>query len=113
MPEFDVEAFVAKLERMGLKLTSVPLADGKVRINRWRMMNAGEHTQQIQDLWMSQVGDDQARIDPLGASLARVAPPATANRISFAAAAPPAAVASQKSVTPQATATPASPLSPP
>ena len=42
MPEFDVEAFVAGLERMGVKLTCVPLADGKVRINRWRMLNAGD-----------------------------------------------------------------------
>jgi len=71
MPEFDVEAFVAKLERMGIKLTSVPLADGKVRINRWRMLNAGEHTQQIQDAWATQIGDDQARIDVLAAHHAR------------------------------------------
>src|SRR6266849_5433491 len=99
MPEFDVEAFVAKLERMGIKLTSVPLADGKVRINRWRMLNAGEHTQQIQDLWASQIGDDQARIDVLAAHLARVTPQVTANRIgvnragngSHATAAPPTA----------------------
>ena len=80
MLEFDAEAFVARLERMGLKLTCVPLADGKVRINRWRMLNAAEHTQQIQDLWASQIGDDQARIDVLAAHLARVAPPVTANR---------------------------------
>jgi hypothetical protein len=81
MAEFDVEAFVARLERMGLKLTSVPLADGKVRINRWRMMNASEHTQQIQDLWTSQIGDNQARIDVLAAHLGRTAPAVTANRI--------------------------------
>ena len=38
MPEFDVETFVARLDRMGLKLTSIPLADGKLRVNRWRML---------------------------------------------------------------------------
>jgi hypothetical protein len=51
MLEFDIEAFVAKMDRMGLKLTAVPLADGKYRLNRWRTMDALAHTQQIQDLW--------------------------------------------------------------
>jgi hypothetical protein len=82
MSEFNVEAFVARLERMGLKLTAVPLADGKLRINRWRMMQAAENTQHIQDLWASQIGDNQARIDMLGAYLAALAPPGvTANRM--------------------------------
>jgi hypothetical protein len=81
MPDFDVEAFVAKLDRMGLKLTSVPLADGKLRINRWRMLNAGEHTQQIHDLWAMQIGNNQERIDVLAAHLAKAAPQVTANRI--------------------------------
>jgi hypothetical protein len=40
MPDFDVEAFVAKLESLGVKLTAVPLADGRMRINRWRMPHA-------------------------------------------------------------------------
>jgi hypothetical protein len=57
MREFDVEAFVTKLDRMGVRLTAVPLADGKLRINRWRMMQATEHTQQIEELWASQLGD--------------------------------------------------------
>ena len=69
MSEFDVEAFVAGLDRMGMKLTAVPLADGKLRINRWRMMQATEHTQQIEELWASQLGDDQARIDLLAAHI--------------------------------------------
>ena len=81
MPDFDVEAFVARLDRMGLKLTSVPLADGKLRINRWRMLNAGEHTQQIHDLWAMQIGNNQERIDVLAAHLAKAAPQVTANRI--------------------------------
>jgi hypothetical protein len=80
MPEFDVEAFVTRLERMGLKLTSVRLADGKFRINRWRMLNAGENTQQIQDLWASQIGDDQARMNALAAHLARTPYAVTASR---------------------------------
>jgi hypothetical protein len=73
MVEFDVEAFVAKMDRMGLKLTAVPLADGKYRLNRWRTMDALAHTQQIQDLWASQVGDNQKRIDQLAAHLAQAA----------------------------------------
>jgi len=90
MVEFDVAAFVAKLERMGVKLTAIPLADGKLRINRWRMLHAVEHTQQIQDLWASQIGDNQARIDVLAAHLScaalsnpvvsNAAPRVTANR---------------------------------
>src|SRR5216683_2539205 len=82
MPEFDVETFVASLDRMGLKLTSIPLADGRLRVNRWRMLNAGEHTQQIHDLWATQIGNNQERIDLLAAHLAKAAPQVTANGIS-------------------------------
>jgi hypothetical protein len=74
MPEFDAVAFVDKLERMGVKLTAIPLADGKLRINRWRMMHAAQNSQQIQDIWTSQIGENQARIDLLAAHLSRVAP---------------------------------------
>ena len=70
MPEFDVEAFVVNLERMGVKLTAVPLADGKTRINRWRMLHAVDHAKQIDNLWASQIGENQARIDLLAAHLA-------------------------------------------
>src|ERR1700676_11853 len=86
MPEFDVEAFVSKLERLGVKLTSVPLADGKVRINRWRMLNAGNNNQQIQDLWNVQIGENQAHIDLLAAYLAHTAPPVTASRMNVSRA---------------------------
>ena len=74
MADFDVEAFVAKLDRMGMKLTAIPLADGKLRVSRWCMLSATEHAQQIQDLWTMQIGDDQERIDVLAAHLARAAP---------------------------------------
>ena len=80
MSEFDVEAFVARLDRMGMKLTAVPLADGKLRINRWRMMHSVEHAQQIEYLWASQIGDNQARIDLLAAHLSRAVPRLTADR---------------------------------
>jgi hypothetical protein len=80
MLEFDVQGFVAKMDRMGLKLTAVPLADGRFRLNRWRTMQAFEHTQQIQDLWTSQIGTNQNRIDMVAAHLAQ----ATAARPSFA-----------------------------
>ena len=82
MPNFDVEAFVTKLDRMGMKLTAVPLADGKLRINRWRMLEACEHSQQIQDLWTTQIGEDQERIDVLAAHLADAAPRAAGYSIS-------------------------------
>ena len=71
MPDFDVEAFVTKLDLMGMKLTAVPLADGKLRINRWRMLHASEHAQQIQDLWATQIGNDQGRLEVLAAHLAK------------------------------------------
>lgn len=76
MPDFDAEAFITKLDRMGMKLTAVPLADGKLRINRWRMLDACDHTQQIQDLWSTQIGNDQERIDVLAAYLDKAAPKA-------------------------------------
>jgi hypothetical protein len=73
MADFDVEAFITKLDRMGMKLTAVPLADGKLRVNRWCMLNAAEHAQQIQDLWTTQIGNDRERIDVLAAHLANAA----------------------------------------
>jgi hypothetical protein len=82
MPDFDVEAFVTKLDRLGVKLTAVPLADGKLRVSRWYMLNATEHTQQIQDLWTMQIGNDQERIDILAAHLATAAPRKAADCVS-------------------------------
>lgn len=73
MADFDVEAFITKLDRMGMKLTAVALADGKLRVNRWCMMNAAEHAEQIQDLWTAQIGNDRERIDVLAAHLVSAA----------------------------------------
>ena len=78
MVDFDVEAFVAKLDGMGMKLTAIPLADGRFRVSRWCMMKANDHVQQINELWTRQIGDDQERIDVLAAHLAKVLPPETA-----------------------------------
>ena len=83
MPDFDVEAFITQLDLMGMKLTAVPLADGKLRINRWRMLEACEHAQQIQDLWSTQIGNDQERIDVLAAHLDKAASKAAGYSISF------------------------------
>jgi hypothetical protein len=69
MSDFDVEGFVANMERMGLKMTAVRLADGKYRVNRWRMPDAVEHIQQIEELWASQIGANPARMDQLAAHL--------------------------------------------
>jgi hypothetical protein len=82
MPHFDVEAFVTELDRMGVKLTAIPLADGTLRVNRWCMLNATEHAQQIENLWITQIGDDRERIDVLAAHLIRTAPLQAGDRIS-------------------------------
>jgi len=82
MPDFDVEAFITRLDRMGMKLTAVPLADGKLRVNRWCMLNATEHAKQIQDLWTAQIGNDRERIDILAAHLANAASREAADCIS-------------------------------
>lgn len=74
MADFDVEAFISKLDGMGMKLTAIPLADGRIRVNRWCMMTAYDHAQQIQDLWTGQIGDDQERMDVLAAHLAKALP---------------------------------------
>jgi hypothetical protein len=84
MPDFDVEAFIAKLDRMGVKLTTIPLADGKLRVNRWSMLRASEHAHEIEDLWTTQIGNDRERIDVLAAHLAKTAGPQAADRISSA-----------------------------
>ena len=81
MSEFDCTGFVANMEQMGLKLTAVRLADGKYRINRWRLPQAIEHAQQIEDLWSSQIGDNQPRMDLLAAHVLLKAPRTTTNRI--------------------------------
>src|SRR5215467_3179813 len=82
MADFDIEAFITKLDRMGMKLTAVPLADGKLRVNRWCMLNAAEHAQQIEDLWTVQIGNDRERIDILAAHLAKATPREASNCIS-------------------------------
>jgi hypothetical protein len=81
MPDFDVEGFVAEMDRMGLKLTAVPLADGKYLVNRWRLSGAFEHAKQIENLWSSQIGNNQSRMDQLAAHLLAQDQPVIANRI--------------------------------
>jgi hypothetical protein len=76
MAEFDVEAFISKLAGLGMKLTAVPLADGRVKIYRWRMMGAFEHATEIEALWASQIGNNQARIDLLASHLSSATGPA-------------------------------------
>jgi len=67
--EFDVEALVAKMEGLGLRLTAVTLADGRYRINRWRSMDAVTRGAQIQALWSAQIGGDPGRSEKLAAHL--------------------------------------------
>ena len=72
MTEFDPQGFIAELERMGMKLTALQLADGKFKVYRWRMQGAREHAPQIEALWNSQVGENQARIDLLAEHIIRI-----------------------------------------
>jgi hypothetical protein len=44
MQEFDVDAFITELERLGLKLTATRLLDGTCRVNRWGMPDARTHS---------------------------------------------------------------------
>jgi hypothetical protein len=71
MPEFDIDAFITEVERLGLKLTATRLLDGTYRVNRWRMPDAVSNAQQIEDLWATHIGDDKARMSLLGTHLAR------------------------------------------
>jgi hypothetical protein len=67
---------------MGLKLTAIPLADGRLRVNRWCMLKATEHAQEIENLWSTQVGNDSVRIDALAVHLIITAPREAGARIS-------------------------------
>ena len=79
---FDVETFIAKLAGMGVRLSAVPLADGRLRVTRWCMIAASDHAGDIEALWKGNIGDDQARMDALAAHLVK-----TASRAGAAAAA--------------------------
>jgi hypothetical protein len=70
MQEFDVDAFITELERLGLKLTATRLLDGTYRVNRWGMPDV-THAQQIEDLWAKHIADDKARMILLGTHVAR------------------------------------------
>jgi hypothetical protein len=69
--ELELEAFVTELDRLGLRLTALQLADGKFKIYRWRMRGAHERAKEIEALWKSQIGEDQSRIDLLAAHIMR------------------------------------------
>jgi uncharacterized protein involved in outer membrane biogenesis len=67
MPDFDVQGFVADVERLGLMLRALPLADGSIRLNLWRMPNAIIHAQRIEALWALRIGENQDRVQQLAA----------------------------------------------
>jgi hypothetical protein len=67
MSDFDAQGFVAPVERLGLLLTAVRLADGNVRLNRWRMPDAVIHAQRIEALWAAQIAENPDRVQQLGA----------------------------------------------
>jgi uncharacterized protein involved in outer membrane biogenesis len=67
MADFNVDDFVATIERLGLLLAAVPLSDGTVRLTQWRMPDAVIHAQEIENLWTTQVGDQPDRIEQIAA----------------------------------------------
>ena len=62
MTEFDPQGFIAELERMGMKLTALQLADGKFKVYRWRMQGARQNALQIETR-EDRIGENQARIE--------------------------------------------------
>jgi hypothetical protein len=62
MSEFDIDAFITELERLGVKLSTIRLADGTYRVNRWRTLDASAHAAQIEKLWATHIGDNKTRI---------------------------------------------------
>jgi hypothetical protein len=62
MSEFDIDAFITELERLGLKLTAMRLPDGTYRVNRWRTPGAIAHAEQIERLWAMHIGDNKTSI---------------------------------------------------
>jgi CspA family cold shock protein len=72
--DFDAEAFVAAVERLGLLLTAVRLADGNIRLNRWRTADAVINAHRIEALWAAQIGEDPDRVRKLAAYIMRRSP---------------------------------------
>jgi hypothetical protein len=62
MPEFDIDAFITELGRLGVKLTTIRLSDGTYRVNRWRMPEANAHAEHIERLWATNIGDNKTRV---------------------------------------------------
>jgi hypothetical protein len=62
MSEFDIDAFITELERLGLRLTAMRLPDGTYRVNRWRTADAVAHAQQIEKLWAMHIGDNKTHM---------------------------------------------------
>jgi hypothetical protein len=79
MSGFDIEGFVEKMDRLGMKLTVTPLADGRLSVNRWRMLHGVENAGKIRDLWTFHVGDNPARMEQLAAHLYKEAPNVSAH----------------------------------
>jgi hypothetical protein len=80
MSDFDPEGFAAAVERLGLRLTAVRLADGSVRLNRWRTADAVINARRIEALWAAQIGENLDRVRELAAYIMRRSSPPTATR---------------------------------
>jgi hypothetical protein len=45
-----------------VNLTTIRLPDGTYRVNRWRMLEASAHAEQIERLWATHIGDNKTRM---------------------------------------------------
>jgi hypothetical protein len=71
MNDEEISSFVADLARLGTRLTALQLADGKLKVYRWRMQGASTNRLEIEVLWKSKIGQDQSRIDALARHILR------------------------------------------
>jgi hypothetical protein len=82
MQQFSIEAFISDVERLGLRLSATRLADGKIRLNRWRMPDAVINAQRIEDLWAVQIGESRERLEELARHVLKLTrPPAGLARL--------------------------------
>ena len=61
----ELEKLVEAFESLGMKLTVTPLADGSLRLNRWRMINYWSHAREAEAFWTERLGEDRERLAAL------------------------------------------------
>lgn len=62
MSDFSIKDFLDRLSTLGLMLSASRLADGSIRLNRWRGMNFYENEAEINNVWMSNMAGQDTRM---------------------------------------------------